>query len=71
MKILLDIREKRKASFFLDLIKQLDYVRLLKIIDDPQKGKLVNDLSDAFREVHLYEKGKKKLKTAKQLLDEL
>ncbi len=61
MKILLDISEKRKASFFLDLIKQLDYVRLLKIIDDPQKGKLVNDLSDAFREAHFYEKGKKKI----------
>lgn len=70
MKVLLDIKENRLA-FFMELIKSLDYVNVLKEIKDDKKSQFVSDLSEAFNDVKLHEQGKKKLKSAKDLLDEL
>lgn len=55
----------------MELIKSLDYVQILKEVKDKKKSKAIQDLTDAFKDVELYEEGKKNLKPAKDLLDEL
>jgi len=70
MKLILDIKENR-VPFLLELLKSLDYVNILQEVKDKEKGKAITDLTEAFNEVKLYEKGKVELKKAKNLLDEL
>ena len=68
--MILDIPET-KSSFFEELMKSFDYVSVIKIIKDKQKGRQVADLAEAFNDVKLHETGKKKLKTAKDFFNEL
>jgi hypothetical protein len=70
MKVILDIKESR-VPFFMELLKSLDYVEILKEVKDKEKSKAIQDLAEAFNDVRLHEEGKKKLKSAKDLLDEL
>jgi hypothetical protein len=70
MKVILDVRENR-LPFFLELVKSLDYINVIKEVRDKQKSQLISDLSEAFNDVKLYEEGKKNLKSAKDLLNEL
>lgn len=70
MKVILDIQDNR-VPFFMELLKSLDYINVLKEVKDKEKSKAIQDLADAFNDVKLYEKGKKQLKSAKDLLDEL
>lgn len=70
MKVLLDIKDNR-IKFFMELLKSLDYVSVLKEVKDEKKSQSISDMAEAFNDVKLYEKGKKKLKSAKDLLDEL
>lgn len=70
MKVILDIQENR-APFFMELLESLDYINVLKEIRDEEKSKSIQDLADAFNNVKLYEEGKKQLKSAKDLLNEL
>lgn len=70
MKVLLDVRESDEASF-LELLKGLDYVSILKEVKDRDKSRSIQDLAEAFNDVKLYEEGKKELKSAQELLDEL
>ena len=70
MKVILDIRENR-IPFFMELVKSLDYISVIKEIKDESKSQFVADLAEAFNDVKLYEEGKKKLKSAKDLLNEL
>jgi hypothetical protein len=70
MKLILDIQES-KAPFFLELIDGLKYVQIVKKIDDEHKSREMQNIVDAFNDAILHEKGKKSLKTANQLLDEL
>jgi hypothetical protein len=70
MKVILDIKENR-VPFFMELVKSLDYIHIMKEIKDERKSKFVEDLAEAFNDVKLYEQGKKKLKKAKDLLNEL
>ncbi len=70
MKVLLDIKDNR-VPFFMELVKSLDYVHVMKEIKEKRKSKFVEDLAEAFNDVKLYEKGEKKLKKAKDLLNEL
>ena len=70
MKVILDIKENNRVPFFMELVKSLDYISVLKEEKDERKGELIAGLSDAFNEVKLYEQGKKKLKSAKDLLNE-
>lgn len=70
MKVILDIKENSRVPFFMELVKSLDYVSVLKEVKDDRKGQFIADLADAFNEVKLYEQGKKKLKSAKELLNE-
>ncbi|MDQ3111081.1 MAG: hypothetical protein M3R17_14400 [Bacteroidota bacterium] len=71
MKIILDIKDEKNAEFFLELVQKLDFVEVLKLINNPGKEKAVQEILMAFEDVAKYEKGKKKLKSAKKLLNEL
>jgi len=70
MKVLLDIQPDR-VPFFMELIKSLDYIKILKEVRDTGKGQAIQELVDAFDDVKLHQQGKKKLKSAKDLLNEL
>ncbi len=70
MKVILDIQENR-VPFFMELLKSLDYIHILKEVKSKEKSQAIQDLAEAFNDVKLYEKGKKELKSAKDVLDEL
>jgi len=70
MKVILDVQES-KASFFMELVNELKYVRIIKQIKDKRKSRAIQDIVDAFNDVKLHEEGKKALKSANQLLDEI
>lgn len=70
MKILLDVKDN-KARFFLELLENIEGIRVLSKVNDIEKGQAIKGLVDAFQDVKDYEQGKKKLKTAQDVLDEL
>lgn len=70
MKILLDIDDQREQSF-MEMIKKLDYIKVLKQFKDDEKNQVIQDLAEAFNDVKQYEEGKKDLTSAQDLLDEL
>ncbi|PIQ16756.1 MAG: hypothetical protein COW67_01210 [Flavobacteriales bacterium CG18_big_fil_WC_8_21_14_2_50_32_9] len=71
MKLILDIKENNRIPFFMELIKSLDYISIIKEVKEERKSQFITDLAEAFNDVKLHEQGKKKLKTAKDLLNEL
>ena len=70
MKVILDIQDNR-VPFFMELLKSLDYISILKEIKDKEKSRAIQELVQSFNDVKLYEEGKKQLKSAKGLLNEL
>ncbi len=70
MKLIIDIKDT-KAPFFMELIRSLDYISIIKEVKDKSKSEFVTDLAEAFNNVKEHEKGNKKLKSAKDLLNEL
>jgi hypothetical protein len=70
MKVILDIQNNR-VPFFMELVKSLDYISILKEVRNKEKSQAIQDLTQSFNDVKLYEEGKKQLKSAKDLLDEL
>lgn len=70
MKVILDIQDNR-VPFFMELIKSLDYISVLKEVKDKEKSKDIQNLAEAFNDVKLHQEGKKQLKSGKDLLDEL
>ena len=71
MKVILDIKETSRVAFFMELVKSLDYINVIKEVKDEQKSEIISDMAEAFNDVKLYEQGKKRLKSAKALLNEL
>jgi hypothetical protein len=71
MKVILDIKENNRIPFFMEMLKSLDYISVIKEVKDERKSQFITDLAEAFNDVKLYEQGKKKLKSAKDLLSEL
>lgn len=71
MKLILDITETNRIPFFMEMIDGLDYIKVVKEIRDEKKSQFVEDLAEAFNDVKLFEQGKKKLKSAKDLINEL
>jgi len=55
----------------MELVKSLDYISVLKEVKDRKKSEAIQDLAEAFNDVKLHQEGKKQLKSAKDLLDEL
>ena len=53
--------------FFMELVKSLTYINVLKEIKDKRKNLFIQELAEAFDDVKQHEAGKKKLKTAKQI----
>jgi hypothetical protein len=70
MKVILEI-ENNRASFVIELLKSFNYIHILSEIKNPQKEKIIHELDEAFSDIKLHSRGKKKLKTAKALLNEL
>lgn len=70
MKVILDIKDNR-IPFFMELVNSLDFISVVKEVKDERKSEFISDLAEAFNDVKLYEQGKKKLKSAKDLLSEL
>ena len=71
MKVILDITQNNRIPFFMEMVKSLDYINVIKEVKDERKSQFISDLADAFNDVKLYEEGKKNLKSAKDLLNEL
>ncbi len=71
MKVILDIKENNRIPFFMEMLKSLDYISIIKEVKEERKSQFISDLADAFNDVKLHEQGKKKLKSAKDLLNEL
>lgn len=70
MKLILDIKDNR-IPFFMELINSLDFISIVNEVKDERKSEFISDLAEAFNDVKLYEDGKKNLKSAKDLLNEL
>ncbi|MCC5931846.1 MAG: hypothetical protein JJU28_21555 [Cyclobacteriaceae bacterium] len=70
MKVILDVNDSR-APFFMELIKSLDYISILKEVKGKEKSMAIQDLTEAFHDVKLHQEGNKQLKSAKDLLNEL
>ncbi|MBM3436345.1 MAG: hypothetical protein FJY07_09050 [Bacteroidetes bacterium] len=70
MKVILEIQEE-KAPFFIELLNGLKYIRIVKQVSDKQKSKAIQDIVNAFNDVQLHSEGKKDLKSANQLLNEI
>ena len=71
MEVLLDIRDKNREPFLMELLESLDYFRVVKEVKTERKSRVISGLKKSLEEVKLYEKGKIKLQTFDELLDEL
>lgn len=70
MKVILDVQDGRE-EFFMELMKSLDFIKVISQVKDKEKNQAVQDMIEAFNDVKLHEKGKKNLRSAKDLLNEL
>ncbi|EMM99630.1 hypothetical protein LEP1GSC021_2159 [Leptospira noguchii str. 1993005606] len=74
MKILLDIKDN-KAQALLEILKDLSSVKFKVLTEqeekEPTKKEILDGIKQGFKEVELHRQGKLKLKSAKELLDEL
>jgi len=68
MKVLLDVKDN-KADFVMELLGNFDFVKAERI--STSKAAFMKELQEAMKQVALAKKGKVKLKSAKQLFDEL
>lgn len=74
MKIILDIKDN-KAQALIEILKDLAYVKFKVLTEqeekEPAKKEILDGIKQGFKEVELHRQGKLKLKSAKELLDEL
>ncbi|WP_061248998.1 hypothetical protein [Leptospira noguchii] len=74
MKILLDIKDN-KAQALLEILKDLSSVKFKVLTEqeekEPTKKEVLDGIKQGFKEVELHRQGKLKLKSAKDLLNEL
>lgn len=68
MKLLVEVPDE-KAKSFLEMLKKLSYVKTEKL--NRKDEEFYEGLKEAVEEVNLAKQGKIKLKSAKELLDEL
>ena len=68
---IITLKEGKKRDFFLELIKQLEFVQIVKSTKNQKKAENIKGLFESFEEVRLHQQGKKKLKSLKQALHEL
>ena len=70
MEVVLNIKDKSRAPFLMELLRSLDYINVKEIKTEP-KSRIVSDLKKSLKEVKLYEEGKIELQTFDELLNEL
>ena len=68
MKVLLDIKDS-KAEFMIELLKNFSFVKTKPLT--PAKAQFLADLRGSVEEVTLAKKGKIKLQSAREFLNEL
>ncbi len=72
MTYLLTLKDNKKKLFFLQLMKQLDFIEDIKEINlTANQLKFINDFEESTTYMKQSEQGKKEFKTAQQLIDEL
>jgi hypothetical protein len=69
MKVLVDIRKESKVPFILEFLGSQSYIKIKQF--SKESTELLEDLKEAMNEVKLHKQGKIKLKSAKDLLNEL
>ena len=67
--VVLNIKDD-KYHFFLDLVKNFDFVQIEEIEADSKKD-LLENLTQGFKDLKLYKQGKLKTSSAKDFLNEL
>lgn len=60
-----------KFPFFMELVKNLDFVKMKEVEKEPTKEEILQGIAEGFQQAKHYRQGKLKLKPAKELLDEL
>jgi hypothetical protein len=65
MKLIVEV-EDQKADFFLELLKQLKFVKVKPLT--PYKTEILEGIKEAVEQVNLAKEGKIKLKSARDLL---
>ena len=70
MELILDIKDKSRIPFFMELLRSFDYVSVKKV-EKENNSQIFEDLAEAFEDVKLHEQGKIKLKSLKEVLNEL
>jgi len=70
MKVTVEIA-RSKAAFFLELVRNLSFVKKIETEDEPSKQEVLKGISTAVDELKLVKAGKLKGKPIQQLLDEL
>jgi hypothetical protein len=68
MQLLLDIKDS-KADFIIELLKNFSFVKTKSLT--PAKAQFLKELQGAVEEVTLAQKGKIKLQSAREFLNEL
>ena len=68
MKVLLDIKDN-KAQFVLELLRNLSFVKTKPLTDE--KAQLMGEIREAVENLKLVRKGKKKVRSAKDILNEI
>jgi uncharacterized protein YlbG (UPF0298 family) len=61
----------KEYSHFVELAKNLHYVKKIETHDEPTKEEIVNNLKRGFEEMKLIKKGKLKTTSLKDFLNEL
>ncbi|OQX81485.1 MAG: hypothetical protein B6D61_00650 [Bacteroidetes bacterium 4484_249] len=75
--ILLNIKDSSKLTFFIELIKNFDFVSVIKVITieesttEQSDEEILDGIKQAVKEINLINKGKLKSRPAIELLNEL
>ena len=61
----------KEYSHFVELAKNLHYVKKIETDDEPSKADVLENIKAGLKEVNLFKKGKLKTTSAKDFLNEL
>lgn len=61
----------KEYSHFIQLAKNLHYVKKIEMDDEPTKEDILNNIKNGLEEMQLFKKGKLKTTSAKDFLKEL
>lgn len=61
----------KEYSHFIQLAKNLHYVKKIEMDDEPTKEDILNNIKNGLEEMQLFKKGKLKTTSAKDFLNEL